>query len=251
MGTKLSLKDRLKKKKAELKSKSDNKGKIVYPKPDTTIRFRILPVGEEKEFAAEVIQFYLGQTIKGVYSNATYNEPCPLMKRYDKLKQSKKDDDKDLAKKLSPKQKYLIPAVLFDDDRGAKVSDRSPVLIQVTSGIYQEIIDLYVDGDEWGDMTDPKKGYDLKLSRTGSTMTDTEYSIKPCKNTELPKAFVGKIYDIDKMVKEIIPSYDEAKEKLSQFLHGSDDGDGEGTSNRDRDERKKKIIKKTKKGRDI
>ena len=220
---KQTLKEKLAKRKKQLKEKSGGGGNVQFIKADTTMRVRVLPVGEDEEFAIEVTQFYLGGTIKGVYSNATFGEACPIMEKYEKLKKSKKEADKELAKLMVPKGKWLMPIVQFEDERGKKISDRSPTLVQVTGGLYQEVIDLYLDEDEWGDMTDPKNGYDLKFSRVGSTMTDTEYSVKPCKNTPTPKAFAKKIYNLEEMVGKVIPSYEEAKEKLDEFLHGATD----------------------------
>ena len=62
---KKSLKERLKEKQAELKSKS-GAGAIVFLKADQSLRARILNVGEEQEFIMEVTQFYLGNDLKGV-----------------------------------------------------------------------------------------------------------------------------------------------------------------------------------------
>jgi len=238
--SKIPLKERLAKKKKELKSRAET-GKVVFIKADTTIRVRILPVPEDEDFVAEIATVYLGKDIGGVYSPSTYGDACPVVEKYEELKKSKKSSDKDLAKKLVPKQKYLIPVVLYEDDKGKKISDKSPVLVQITSGLYKEIIDLYLDEAEWGDMTDPKNGYDLKLTRTGSTMTDTEYSVKPCKNTELPKPFSKKKVDLNAMVKEIMPTYEEALDKLNEFLSGAIDDDDEPSSS---EKKKKKKIKK-------
>ena len=212
---KQSLKDRLKNKRKALKESGS--GNLIFIKADTTIRVRVLPVGEEEEFVKEVTHFYLGGTIKGVFSPATFGDPCAIMESYHELKDGD-SDDKELAKQIIPKTKYLMPVVLYDDLKGTKINkDRSGRLVQLTKGLYQSILDLYLDDDEWGDMTDPKNGFDLKLSREGSGMTDTEYSVKPCKNTPLAKEWRKEI-DLEGMVKKIIPSYEETEEKISEFL---------------------------------
>lgn len=219
-----TLKERLAKKKKELSAKG-KKGKVLFLK-EGTLRVRILNPGPEKEFAVEVTQFYLNQTIKGVYSPATLGKPCPIMEKYLELKESKKPEDKEFAKKLVPKKKYLIPVGVYKDTAGKGVdTEQTGKFIQVTSDLYNEIITYYLD-EEWGDMTDVKTGYDFKLSRVGSGQFDTEYTAAPCKNTPAPKEF-HKVVDIDAMLKEIIPSYEELEDTLAEFLSGTPADDSE------------------------
>ena len=174
-----SLKDKLRKKRKELSEKG---GYNVLSVKEGTTRIRILPI-EQEELAAEVTYFFLK---KGVYSAASVGEHCPIMDKYTELKNSKDDDDQELAKKLSPKKRYLIPVILYEDEKGKKIDkDKSGKLMLVTGGVYQNIIDLYLDEDEWGDMMDPKKGYDIKIIRTGKGQNDTEYTVSPCKRLML------------------------------------------------------------------
>jgi hypothetical protein len=242
--TKLSLKERMAKKREDLK-KGGGSGKsgIIFIK-EGTIRVRVLPTGEENDFVHEVTQFYLGPDIKGVYSPATFGEPCAVMEAFKELKASDDPDDKELAKKFVPKRKYLMPVVIFKDLKGKEVDpDNSGKLVQLTAGLYQDIIDLYLDEDEWGDMTDTKEGYDLKLSRTGSGMTDTEYTVQPCKNTKAPKAYIKEDFDLESTIRNVIPSYDETQEKVNQFLNITDDEEEEEAPRK----KKKKSGKKKKK----
>jgi len=233
---KKSLKERLVKKRAEL-AKKGSKGGIIFLKEGTR-RVRVLPTGEDNEFAVEVMQFYLGNDIKGVFSPQTFGDPCAIHEAYLELKDSKDEDDQELAKQLVPKTKYLMPVLVYDDQKGKKVDkDDTGKLVQLTNGMYQDIIDLYLDEDEWGDMTDPKKGYDLKLSREGTTMTTTEYSVQPCKNTPIPKKYAKEV-DVEEMVKKHMPTYEETKDFIGQFL---------GISDEDEDDKPKKK-KKGKKG---
>lgn len=234
---KLSLKDRLKKKKKELSERGGG-GNINYLKEGTT-RLRILPIDDE-ELAYEVTHFYLNAKLKGIFSAATFDEDCPAMEAYQDLKASKDDDELELAKRISPKKAYVIPAIIYADEKGKTVDkDKSGdkgKLTKIPTGVYQSIIDLYLDEDEWGDMTDPKKGYDLKIIRTGKSQNDTEYSVVACKNTPIPKEYAKVKVDLGKMVRSLIEPYDKVKEKVDEFL-GLDDDD-------DDDEPKKKKKKK-------
>src|SRR3989304_5115330 len=103
MGKKLA--ERLRKKKEELAQKG--KGGNMFFLKEGTVRMRLVPVAAEKEFAIEATYFYLGPEIKGIVSPITFGEPCGIMEAYQKLKNSKSDDDKEMAKKISPKKRYF------------------------------------------------------------------------------------------------------------------------------------------------
>lgn len=230
------LKERMKKKQAELKAKSQT-GAIYFQKADTTIRVRILFMGEEEEFIKEVTQFYLGSDIKGVISPSTFGEPCAIMEAYEELK-NQGDDEREIAGKFPPRNKYLAYCVFYKDEKGKEIDENiSPKFLLLTSGVYQDILTLYLDEDEWGDMTDPVEGYDIKITRTGSGKTDTDYTVSPCKNTSLPKAYHGP-YNLDKEVRAVLPSYEETKDYIEKFL-GLDPEEQE-----EEDEPKKKTVKK-------
>ena len=104
----------------------------------------------------------------------------------------------------------------------------------VPSSVYQDIIELYLDEDEAGDMTDPKRGYDIKIERSGSGQYDTSYSVRNCKPTKIDKDLVKPV-DLEALVRAQIKSYDELEEELDKFLNNSDDED-----DYDDDEPKKK-----------
>ena len=214
---KKSLKQRLAEKAAELKAKG-GQGNIFYLKADTTVRVRILNMGEEAEFIKEIEQFYLGGDIKGVISPATFSEPCALAEGYDELVGTGEEDDKKLAEKLNRRKRYLAYCAIYKDTKGKELDDRSPRFVLLTEGQYQAIIDLYLDEDDWGDMTDPIKGYDLKLKRTGSGKMDTEYFVTACPKTKAPEKFREEVYDLDAEVRKIMPTYEQTKEYLDKFL---------------------------------
>ncbi len=234
---KKALKERLEKKKAELKSKG-GQGAIYFQKPDTTVRLRILNMGEEEEFVKEVTQFYLGSEIKGVISPDTFGEPCAIVEAFEELKNSDDDDDKELAGKFPPRKRYLAYCIFYKDLKGKEVDENiSPKFILLTSGQYQDILELYLDDDEWGDMTDLEDGYDLKLGRTGSGKTDTEYTVNPCKPTRIPKEY-KKVYDLDEEVRKVIPTYEETEKYIAQYL-GIDNEDEEDEDDESKPRRKR------------
>lgn len=237
----VSVREKLLARKKKLAEKGTGNG-FVFPKNGTT-RVRIVSAGANEEFGVEIIRFYLGD--HSVYSPATFGEACPFMEKYDELKNSKDEDDKKLAKKLVPSRRFAIPALVYKDDKGKELDyDSKPRLVLIPSSVYQDIIELYLDEDEAGDMTDPKSGYDIKIERTGTGQYDTSYSVRQCKPTKLDKSLLKPV-DLEKMVKGQIKSYDELEEELDKFLNTRADDDEDDEDDMPR--KKKKTLDKSKK----
>ena len=225
--------------KKQLESKGNGQG-LIFPK-EGTLRVRIKSPGDDQELGIEVIQFYLGPGIGGVISPATFGEPCPFMEKYEELKNSKDDDDKELAKLLVPRRRYVIGGIVYADEKGTKVDyEGKDKGILIPRQVYQDIIELYLDEDEAGDMTDPIDGYDIKIKRSGSGKFDTTYSATQCKPTKLDKKYQG-IVDLEGIVRSQIDSYEELEEKLDKFLNEDHSSDEEEED--EKPKKKKKGIK--------
>lgn len=224
----------------ERKKQLENRGKgggLIYPK-EGTLRVRIKSPGADEELGIEVVQFYLGE-MGGIISPATFDEPCPFMEKYRELKESDDPDDKELAKKLVPRVRYVIGVIGYKDEKGKEID---PDMVNkgclIPSSVYQDIIDLYLDEDEWGDMTDDIEGFDIKITRSGKGKTDTKYTTSPCQKKSLDKKYRGTI-DLEKIVRSNILSYEELEQKLLKFLNESPAEEDE-----DDDEKPKKKKKK-------
>ena len=214
----MSTKEKMLARKKALESKG-NGGGLVFPKEGTT-RVRIKSPGDDQELGFEVVQFYL-QGIGGFISPATFDEPCPFMEKYQQLKESNDEDDKELAKRLVPRRRFIIGGIIYKDDKGTEVDyEGQDKGVLIAGQVYQDIIDLYLDEDEAGDMTDPITGYDIKIVRTGSGRFDTSYSVRACKPTKLGKAY-RKPMDLEDIVRNQIKPYDELEEELNKFLNES------------------------------
>lgn len=226
--------------KKKLAEKGSGNG-FVFPGNGTT-RIRIVSAGPNEELGVEVIRFYLKD--HSIISPASFDEPCPVMDKYKELKDSKDEDDKKLAKKFVPSRRYVIAGLVYKDEKGKEFDyDGKPRLVMIPSSVYQDIIELYLDEDEAGDMTDPKNGYDIKIDRSGSGKFDTSYSVRNCKPTKVDKELLKPV-DLIGMVKSQIKPYEEIEEELNKFLNNSpDDYDDED----DEEPRKKKKDKKKKK----
>lgn len=238
------LKKKMLKRKAELEKKGAGSGQFFLK---GTTRMRIRSAGEENEFGIEVIQFFLGTEKGSFISPATFGEKCAFMEKYQELKVSKNDDDLVLAKNMSPKSRYMICADIYTDEKGKEWDEENQEkLVPLPKGVYQELVDYWLDEDEWGDMTDPKDGYDVKITKAGSGKQGTTYSVNPCQKKKVDSKH-SKSVDLEKKVKALIPSYEETKNKLSDYLGASEEEDDE--PKKKNKSTKEKLVKKKKKYR--
>ena len=237
-----SIKEKLLARKKKLAEKGTSSA-FIFPKNGTT-RVRILSAGPDNEPALELVRFYVNG--HSVFSPATFEEPCPFMEEYKRLKDSNDEDDKKLAKKLVPSRRYVLGCIIFKDAKGQEMDyNGEPRLLMVPSSVYQDIIEYWLDEDEAGDMTDPNTGYDIKIERSGSGQFDTTYSVRACKPTKIEKSLL-KTVDLEEMVRSQIKSYDELESELNDFLNNdtsSEDEDGE----KQKSSTKEKSSKATKK----
>lgn len=212
----LARKKKLQQRRKNLAERSEGNS-MLYFKADETVRIRPLPVKEDEEFGMEIVYFYPNSDIKGLISPMTFGEPCAIYDKYQELKESKDEGDKKLAEALKPKRKFVVPCIKYKDTAGKQVDEKAGVkLAQLTPGQYQDMIDLFLDDDN-GDFTDPRHGYDLKITRTGSGQFDTEYNMLPGKKSALNPKF-NKVYDIKELLRKEVLSYEETVEKLNEFL---------------------------------
>ena len=234
-----STREKMLARKKQLESKGSGSG-LLFPK-EGTLRIRIKSPGDDKELGMEVIQFYI-PGVGGIISPATFDEPCPFMEKYEELKSSKDEDDKELAKKLIPRKRFVIGGVIYDDDKGIKVAYEGQNRgVLIANQVYQDIIDLYLDEDEAGDMTDPITGYDVKIVRSGSGKFDTSYSVRQCKASKLDKKYRSEL-DLEGIVRNQIKSYEDLEEELNKFLNEVPEDDDD----EDKPKKKKKVSSKDK-----
>ena len=220
-----------------------NGGGIIYPK-EGTLRVRLMNQGPDKELGLEVIQFYLGPKEGGVISPATFDEPCPFMEKYQELKGSKDEVDQEIAKKLAPRRRYIIGGTCYKDEKGKEVDpDRVCKPIRVPRSVYQDIIDLYLDEDDWGDMTDSQEGYDIKITRSGSGKMDTTYSVTACPGKKPLNPKYVKEVDLEDIIRGMMKPYDELEGMLREFLNEDEYSEGKDIDD-SFDKKKVKSLKK-------
>ena len=246
MAKKSNLRERLAKKRQDIKDKS--KGFQYLMAKEGTTRYRILPVGEEEDFSIEATCFYLGKELGLVISPHTFGEKCALMNAHNELSNSKSESDREAGKRLRPSKKFFMPAVVYKDEKGKEIDMATgPKLLMLAPGVTSELIELFLDEDEAGDFTDPKNGYDIKVTRTGKGKMDTEYTVRACKPTPLTNKSLTKTpFKPEEMLRAIMPDFKGTKDKLEQFLNLPPEEDDDAPK-----KKSDKPLKKKKKNRDL
>lgn len=226
--SKISLKERLRKKQQEIKDRSSGSGNLLFIK-EGTYRFRIPPVGEDTDWGFEITQMYLGPKIQGVISPSSIGLDCPMIEKGNELKEQGSNDTQ-LISTLRGRSRYLIPVITYEDERGQKIDENAGIkLALITGSVYTQLIDFFLDPD-LGDFTDPDEGYDIKVKRTGKGKMDTEYTVTAMRPSVLPEKWAKEI-DLEAMVEKEIPSYEVVEDKLAEYLVGlesDDDSDSSG-----------------------
>jgi gp32 DNA binding protein like len=150
-------------------------------------RIRIVPWTDlpEGEIFKELYFYYLkGQ--QSILMPKQFGKPDPIDQLITKLYATRKQEDRDLAYSLRPKMRsYAAIIVRGQEDVGVQVwSFGKPV--------YQRLLSFFLDED-FGDITDPKVGYDLKVSISKKSpqaeYNDTTIDVKgkPCKLSDDPE----------------------------------------------------------------
>jgi len=238
------LKERLAKRRKKLKERGQGSG-VFFIKEGKT-RIRVLPIKDDEDWAFEMTHFYLGAVVKGVFSRSTIGEDCPIIELYEKWKNSSDSTDKDKAKRITPRSKYLVPAILYKDERGKELDEeRGITLVMLPTTVYGQMLDAYLDPD-LGDHTNPETGYDIKITRTGTGKTDTEYSMGAMRPSVLPKKWATPI-DLEELIlKKALLSAEGVQDKLDEYL--ALEGEEEGETKLSLKERKARKKRQGKKG---
>jgi len=100
------------------------------------------------------------------------NLPCPACEAADRLR-SGSAADRDASKEYNPSRRFM--AVVIDRAN----EDKGPQILAFGKTIMDDLMDLYNDGDDGGDFTNPSaSGFDIVITRKGERL-NTKYSLRP------------------------------------------------------------------------
>lgn len=174
------LKGKLEQRKKEQAEAAEKKAWHKLKEGKNIIRLLPPPDGIDEPWAEGRFHYNIidKQPKRGLMCAQTFGKPCPICEVSDKLKEGSKED-RNKGYKINAKSRFY--ANILDVEKPEKAKKFA---FGVT--LRDWFLSLIAD-DEYGDITDPKKGINLKIDKTGENM-DTEYTdlVASRKSTEVP-----------------------------------------------------------------
>ena len=185
-------------------------------------RLRIVPNVESPDWPFKDVQLYWGLTKGPFISPASYGQEDPIKKELDLLRRGS-PRDVEIAKQLSAKSRIYVPCIV----RGEQ--DKGVLWVDFPKKVYKSILNLITD-EEWGDMTDPKKGYDIIIKKTQVGKEFPTYDVIPKPNSKLtsdPEKLEEWLNEQPKFSEALTHyTYEQLEEIWEKYINGSE-GEGE------------------------
>lgn len=117
-------------------------------------------------------------------------ESCPVCEKVAALIATGKASDADRADKISASRGYLMNILDLEDLDAGLCVYRAP------ETVITELIEYFCDPD-YGDFTHPKRGFNVKIKRVGTGLTDTRYTVRLAKaSSPAPKGYLKDLKDL-------------------------------------------------------
>ena len=156
----------------------------------------------------------------GILAPVKMGMPDPVNEFAQKLYKDGSDSSRELAKKLRPKMRAYAPVVVRgEEEKGVR-------LWAFGQMVYTGLLRLFLDED-YGDITDPKEGFDVKVSVTqvpGRKWPQTDVKARPrpsvlSEDMTQSQSWLDTIPDLNQIYE--LKSYDEIKQVLDNWSSGS------------------------------
>ena len=213
--------DAIRKKLNTLQNSTKKSSNLWRPEPGKN-QIRLVPYQYNKDNPFNELYFHYNIGKRNHLSPITFGEADPVVEFAEQLRNSGNSDDFNLAKKLTPKMRVLVPVIVRGkESEGVKYWGFG-------KQVYQEILQFLADPD-YGDITDIKSGRDITVNFTpgdgNGTFAKTSIMVKPnqspaTEDANLLDQIVNGQVDLFEIYKK--KSYDELKTILQEWLDGGD-----------------------------
>lgn len=220
--------DAIRKKLAEVSGQNRKSTILWKPEKDKDYNIRIIsfPNNDGQPFVDRYFYYNIGGN--GFYAPYQFGKPDPIQELIEKLRADGSDASREMAKKLYPKLRtYAAVVVRGEEDKGVRLWAFSKM-------IYQDLLRLMLDED-YGDITDIKRGRDLKITVTqapGKQYADTKVtprgSSSPLGTPAQVEQWLKNIPNIDDY--ETILTAEEIERRVNIWLKGDSEDSSTGTS---------------------
>ena len=141
---------------------------------------RILPSDDGDPFKSFFVHYRVGKAAPFLSLKRNFNEEDPLHDFVRSLYDAGDEESKKLAKEISAKQRFFSNVIV----RGRE--DEGPMVWSYSKTVYKDLLSTVLD-DDYGDITDPDGGFDIKVNYSkpdGKTYPETSVRCRP-KSTPL------------------------------------------------------------------
>ena len=212
--------DAIKKKLNEL---SGNGGprKSVFWRPELgEYKVRLLPWKDNDGQPFKERWFYYNIKERGgILAPGKMGLPDPVAEFCNRLWEEGTTASREMAKELRPKMRTYAPIIVRDGD------EEEVKIWSFGHRVYVEMLSYFVDSD-YGDLTDPQKGFDLKVTLSqekgrkfaNTAVTPRPRSSKLNDDPKMVKKLLDSIPDLDELY--TLESYDVIKAHLDRWASG-------------------------------
>jgi len=217
--------DKMKAKLNTLTGKGDSSKRVFWKPNDGESNIRIVPTPDGDPFKEFFFHYNVAQ---GGFLCPKHNfgDDCPVCNFANKLWNEGTDDSKRMAKDLFKKQRFFSPVLVRgEESEGVRVWGYGKMA-------YEKLLTIVLDPD-YGDVTDPETGNDLKImygKQPGASFPRTDIRPRPRKSVLCDDAVGGDERCAELL--ETIPSFDnlferKTTEEVAAILDAFLDGDSQ------------------------
>ena len=180
-----------------------------YFKPIVGKNFvRILPAWNKEGvmYRKVRVHFRVGADNQIVPCNSIFRKRCFICEKCAELRKKEDPESLEEARNMRSSPRYLVNMIeIKNPENGVQI-------FSIPKTVWEDYIKVWMNDDNWGDITNPKTGYDIIITRTGTGLL-TKYASQIMKEpTPIPDMGVLKnLKDLDEIAEKIF-TYEQQKE---------------------------------------
>jgi hypothetical protein len=223
-----------------LRSSGGNNTSKLWKPDEGTQRIRIVPYRWQKDYPFLELYFhyelpgpnYLSPISfdeqGGIGSDELVNRRDPIAEFAEEVRRNRGQEGYEMWKTLFPKRRTFAPVVVRgEEDKGVRFWGFGKT-------VFEDLLEKFAD-PEWGDLSDPQNGRDIKITYIPRAQSDTNFpktktSVSP-KKTALAEnqSELKKYYDSQVQITEVfdVPTENKLQNALEDYIEGEEGDDEE------------------------
>lgn len=226
-----------------LRNSGGNNTSKLWKPDEGDHRIRLVPYRWQKDYPFLELRFHYELPGPNYLSPMSFDEEGgigtqelversdPIAEFAEEVRRNRGQEGYEMWKTLFPKRRTFAPVIVRgEEDKGVRFYGFGKT-------IFENLLEKFADPD-WGDLSDPQEGRDIKLTYIPRSQSDTQFpqtkiNVSP-KKTPLAKdqSKLKEYYDSQVRITEVfdVPTEDELQKALEDYIQGEDSEDEEETS---------------------